>query len=140
MLWSCLPSRSKTSTVLWSSAVRNRRWPLRSSAKWSKSPEKPGKAVVATNFSGCFSCALTRGVNIKMSDRHIPSILFILVPLRSCPQTAHLWNSVPTDGGRDGVESCCEPRLKDDLYGELNLSLWNGCPDQLTRQPARACV
>ena len=25
--------------------------------KWSKSPEKPGNGVVATNFSGCFTCA-----------------------------------------------------------------------------------
>src|SRR5260370_1019757 len=58
MLWRCFPSRSKTSTVLWSSAVRNRRLPFRSNAKWSKSPENPGKGVVATNFSGCFTCAL----------------------------------------------------------------------------------
>src|SRR6267154_3060391 len=51
--------RSNTSTVLCSSAARNRRLPLRSKPKWSKSPVKPGIGVVVINFSGSFSCAFT---------------------------------------------------------------------------------
>src|SRR5713226_1113660 len=78
MLWIRLPSRSNTSTVLWSSAVRNRRFPLRSTAKWSKSPEKFGKGVVATNFNGSFSCALVVSAKAKNRNNNIPSDFFTL--------------------------------------------------------------
>src|SRR6266849_8339367 len=87
MLWSGLPARSKTSTVLWSSAARKRRFPFRSSPKWSKSPEKPGSGVVATSLSGCFSWALPRIASARKSSEHVASLFFTLSPYHSANST-----------------------------------------------------
>src|SRR5690348_1013049 len=50
---------SKTSTVLLPSADMNRRFPARSTSKWSIRPWTSGKGMVATSRSGArsFSCA-----------------------------------------------------------------------------------
>jgi hypothetical protein len=45
-------------------------------AKWSKSPEKPGKGVVATSFSGSFSWALTGRARAKSMVKSKPMDLF----------------------------------------------------------------
>src|SRR5260221_1603836 len=62
---------TRSSSLSFSSPVRNRRRPSRSTAKWSKSPSfSPGRGIVATSFNGAFSCAAaTKGSEISRVDK-----------------------------------------------------------------------
>src|SRR3981189_3049882 len=49
--------KSNTSTAAFFSAVRNRRWPARSTAKWSKSPSwRAGNGIDCKRTRGAFAC------------------------------------------------------------------------------------
>src|ERR1700704_4204951 len=49
--------KSNTSTAAFFSAVRNSRWPTRSTAKWSKSPSwRAGNGIDSKSTRGAFAC------------------------------------------------------------------------------------
>src|ERR1700730_7274996 len=80
---------SRTSTLLFSSSVRNSRCPSSSGVKWSKSPSfKPGSGMVATCLSGSLLCAKDKS-GIDRVRVHTANILRLITlsPFECCSGT-----------------------------------------------------